>query len=151
MVKTHQVVIEMLTKLVANTFEAQKKLVDDSDHKIVELQVKVDQAVLEVKDMYLNMKKFTKSFQSSSNNNVSEVNKVIEGFCLSLQTEKESLSSLCFGLQKDNTNHHTSIANSILRMQNELAHETKVMDALAGSTQKVKVLKEQLKNAFIEL
>lgn len=62
-----------------------------------------------------------------------------------------SLSILCFGLQRDNADHHTSIPNSTLRMQFDIAHEKKFMDALVESTQKVKVLKEQLKNAMIEL
>lgn len=45
----------------------------------------------------------------------------------------------------------TSISNSILRLQNALAHENKVIDALVDSTQKVKVLKEKLKNVTIKL
>ncbi|CAI9299051.1 unnamed protein product [Lactuca saligna] len=39
----------------------------------------------------------------------------------------------------------------MLRAQIDIAHENKCMDALTESTQKVKFLKEQLKNAMIEL
>lgn len=43
------------------------------------------------------------------------------------------------------------IANSSLRMQADLSHENKIMDAIEESTQEVKVQKEQPKHAMIEM
>lgn len=148
MVISHQETIKMLTKDNANTFESQQNLANDSTKKIVECNEKV---VSKIKEMSFEMKNFMYEFQISSDKNFTKVNKVIEGFCLSLQTKNEALSSLHFGLQHDNADHYTSIANSILRMKTDLAYENKIMDALVESTQKVKVLKEQLKNATIKL
>lgn len=58
------------------------------------------------------------------------MNKVIHSFRTSLQNEKEALFGLLFGLQMDNVDHHTSIANSILTSQAIQDHENKIMDAL---------------------
>lgn len=112
MVLIHQATIEMLVNSNASVFEAQKTSATDSTKKIVESNEKIEKVVSEVKKISSNMQKFMIDFQNSFDKNVSEVNKVIGGFCLSLQTEKEALSSLCFGLQRDNTDHHTSIANA---------------------------------------
>nr|KAJ0208382.1 hypothetical protein LSAT_V11C500272790 [Lactuca sativa] len=65
---------------------------------------------------------------------------VIEGFQTSLQVKKEALSVLRFGIQKGNVDPHTSFSERILRLQNDLATENKIMDALVEQTQKTKVL-----------
>lgn len=73
-------------------------MAEESAKKIVESNAKVDKVVYDVKEISSNMTKFMFEFQTSYDKNVSKVNKMIEGFCLSLQTEKEALSSLHFGL-----------------------------------------------------
>ncbi|CAH1434009.1 unnamed protein product [Lactuca virosa] len=67
------------------------------------------------------------------------------------ENEKEALYGLLFGLQKDNVDHHTLIANSILTLQTSQANENKIMDALAKATTKIQVLKEQLKTTALDL
>lgn len=151
MVTSHQATIEMVTTSNVDIFENQKDLAADSAKKIADVEAKIDKVVADVEEITSYMKKFMVDFQTSSNKNVVEVNKFIEGFGSSLQSEKESPSILCCGLQHDNVDHHMSITNSILRMQTDLAHENKTMDALTESTQKVKVQKEQMKHAMIEL
>ena len=90
-------------------------------------------------------------FRTSSDKNVVDVNKVIEGFQISLQAEKEALYNLRFGIQRDNVDLHTSFSEGILQLQNDLAAENKIMDALAEQTQKTKVFQEKLKNASIDI
>lgn len=140
MVISHQQTIEILPKSNANIFEAHKKIVVESAKKIIESNVKVEKNASEVKEMSSNMTKFMIEFQTSSDKNVTKVNKVIEGFCESLQKENEAFSILHFGLQRDNADHHTAIANTILRMQIDLPYE-KIMDSLVESTHKVKVIR----------
>ncbi|CAI9288153.1 unnamed protein product [Lactuca saligna] len=117
----------MLTKSNDDIFENQKKLAVESTKKITHVDAKIDKFVADFKEMTSNMKNFMADFQTSSN-------KVIEGFRSSLQYEKEALSSIYYGLQRDNADHHTSIANSILRLQTDLAHENKIIDSLTLST-----------------
>lgn len=62
------------------------------------------------------------------------MNKVIEGFQTSLQVKKEALSVLRFGIQKGNVDPHTSFSEQILRLQNDLATENKIIDALVEQT-----------------
>lgn len=134
MVTSHQATIEMVTTSNVDIFENQKDLAADSAKKIADVEAKIDKVVADVEEITSYMKKFMVDFQTSSNKNVVEVNKFIEGFGSSLQSEKESPSILCCGLQHDNVDHHMSITNSILRMQTDLAHENKTMDALTEST-----------------
>lgn len=70
---------------------------------------------------------------------------------MSLKNEREVLYGLRIRMQRDNVDHHTSVTNSILTLYTSLAHENKIMDALAASTQKIKVHKEQLKNVVMDL
>ncbi|CAI9293583.1 unnamed protein product [Lactuca saligna] len=86
-----------------------------------------------------------KTLATNSTKKIVELNEKIEKV-----VSEEALSGLRFGLQRDNTDHHTFIANSILKMHNDLDHANRIM-TLAESTYKVNVLKEQLKNASIQL
>lgn len=79
-------------------------------------------------------------FHTSSDKNVADMNKVIEGFRISLQTEKETFSSLGSDIQNANVELNSSIFEKITKLQNDLATENKIMDALAEQNQKTKVL-----------
>lgn len=79
-------------------------------------------------------------FHTSSDKNVADMNKVIEGFRISLQTEKETFSSLGSDIQNANVELNSSIFEKITKLQNDLAAENKIMDALAEQNQKTKVL-----------
>lgn len=100
MVISHQAAIEMLTKSNVDIFENKKKLVTGSAKKIAHIKASIDKVVSDVKEMTFDMKMFMVDFQTSSDKNVVEVNMVIEGFLLSLPSEKEALSSLHYGLQR---------------------------------------------------
>lgn len=80
MVISHQATIEMLTQSNVNTFEAHKKLDEEPTKKIVEASERFDKVVLEVTEISFNMTKFMFDFQTSSDKDVSEFNKVIKGF-----------------------------------------------------------------------
>lgn len=79
------------------------------------------------------------------------MNKVIEGFRTSLQVEKEALSSLCSNIHNANAELNSSISEKLIKLQNDLAAENKIMDALAEQTQKTKVLQQKLKNAPLNI
>ncbi|CAI9302999.1 unnamed protein product [Lactuca saligna] len=83
-----------------------------------------------------------KDFRTSSDKNVADANKVIEGLQISLQAEKEALSSLRFRIQCDNVDLHTSFSKRIFRLQNSLAAENRIMDAVAEQTQKTTCYKK---------
>lgn len=61
---------------------------------------------------------------------------MILSFRTSLQNERESLSGLPFGMQRDNVVHHTSVSNSILYLQISHAHENKVVDTFQNQLRK---------------
>lgn len=66
--------------------------------------------------MIQEVQEFVANFRMASDKNVTDVNKVVEGFQNSLQAEKEVLSSLRFGIQRDNADLHTSFPERILRL-----------------------------------
>ena len=75
-------------------------------------------------------------FRTSSDKNVVDVNKVIEGFQISLQAEKEALSTLCVNIKVGNVELNSTITTKIEKLQDHLEGENKIMDALAEQTQK---------------
>ncbi|CAI9281350.1 unnamed protein product [Lactuca saligna] len=75
------------------------------------------------------------------------MNKVIEGFNLSLKAEKDALSKIRADIKVDNVELYTTISTKIEKLQDDLVIENKIMDELAEKTQKTKFLTIKLKNA----
>ena len=86
-------------------------------------------------------------FIISSDKNTKAMNKVIVGFHISLQAEKEALSLVRSKIKVENVEFTSSVFSKIEKLQADLAAENKIMDELAEKTQKAKVPSEKLKNA----
>lgn len=105
---------------------------------------KIESVIDKVKGVYENMNTSLNSFQETSEARYVSVENKLKGFREFLALEKESLSNLRFHLQKDNVDHHTSVSNSVLTLNNLLQGENKLMGGHAKMTQKKKLIKEKL-------
>lgn len=68
----------------------------------------------------------------------------IKGFRENLNTEKEYLYGICFRIQKDNVDNHTSVSNLIFLLQKNLECKNKLLDNIVEKKFFLKVLKEKL-------
>lgn len=59
-----------------------------------------------------------KNFQDKSDAKFTSIENKLKGFFEFIVLEKESLSSIHFRLWKDNISNHTSISNSVIRLNN---------------------------------
>ncbi|CAI9302449.1 unnamed protein product [Lactuca saligna] len=75
------------------------------------------------------------------------MSKILKGFRYSLKAIKDALSSLRANIKLENIDLNLSITPRLTKLQNDLAAENKIMDALAEQRQKTKVLNEKMKNA----
>ena len=69
-----------------------------------------------------------------------KANEVISSLGSTLKIEKAKLEEVRIGLQSDHAEFNSSISSKITKLQDDLAMESKIMDALAAKTEKVKVL-----------
>lgn len=74
------------------------------------------------------------------------MNKVFEGFCTSLNAEKEALSLIGSDIKIENVELPSSVVLWIEKLQADLTIENKIMDELAEKNQKTKVLAQKLKH-----
>lgn len=73
-------------------------------------------------------------FRSSSDNNTTTMNKVVEGFCSLLKAEKEALSKIRAEIKVHNAELHSTLSTKIEKLQEDLAIKNKIMDELAEKT-----------------
>ncbi|CAI9260277.1 unnamed protein product [Lactuca saligna] len=96
------------------------------------------------KEHSANLEKMNKAVDlfvySSFESNTAKTNEVISSLGSTLKTEKEKLEVVCTSLQTDYVEFNSSIISKIIKLQDDLAMERKIMDALAIKTEKVKVL-----------
>lgn len=123
LIPSHEKTILKLVQENVDKLSQHKKLVDDYAKLVKEWSWHVSTILTEVNALGTKQQAFMNSFQTSFNENVSNMNEVILSFQTSLLKEKEALFELHFRLQKDNVDHHTYIANSILTLQISKAHE----------------------------
>lgn len=83
--------------------------------------------------------------------NTAKANAVIISLGNTLRTEKDALENVHTSNQSDNSELNTSISSKIEKLQDDLAIESKIMDALASKTTRVKVLSAQLTNANLQI
>lgn len=137
---THRATIEMLTSTNAKFIEESSKVIREYEKRIYETTKKVEKLHHEVQS-------FMNDLRTSSDNNTTDMNKMIEGFHSSLKAEKEALSNIPADIKVDNAELHTTLSTMIEKLQEDLAIENKIMYELAQKTQKTKVLSVKLKNA----
>lgn len=82
------------------------------------------------------MNKFQQSFEL----NIAAANKVISSLSTSLKSERSKFQDICNGLKDDHDKFQSSITSQLSKLQEDLAMERKVMEALAIKTEKVKTL-----------
>ncbi|CAI9303704.1 unnamed protein product [Lactuca saligna] len=63
------------------------------------------------------------------------------------KTKKINLEKICTGLQQDHASFQTSLTLQITKLQDDLAMKSKIMDALARKTERVKVLDIKLQQS----
>ncbi|CAI9298424.1 unnamed protein product [Lactuca saligna] len=97
------------------------------------------QVTEKVKKLFSGAQTFISTIQTSAESNTSKANEVVMGLNNTLQNEKEALVQFHTGLQTDNTDFQTSISTKIVKLQEDLAVESNIMDELAAITMKVKV------------
>ncbi|CAI9290321.1 unnamed protein product [Lactuca saligna] len=89
------------------------------------------------------MEKFQISFES----NTTKANEVISSLGSTLKIEKAKLQEVRIGLKTDHAEFNSSISSKITKLHDDLAMESKILDALVVKTAKVKVLTVKLENA----
>lgn len=90
-------------------------------------------------------KAFMSIFQSSFETNTAKANAAISDLSVSLRTKKEALEKVRTRIQTDNSKLNSSITSKITKLQDDLAIESKIMDALALKSERVKVLNSTLR------
>ena len=73
-------------------------------------------------------------FRTSSEKNIANMKKLIEGFWASIQAEKKYLSSPHSDIKNDNVELNSSISKKLTKSENDLAAENKNVDDLAKQT-----------------
>ncbi|CAI9303284.1 unnamed protein product [Lactuca saligna] len=87
------------------------------------------------------------NFQSSLESNTVKANEVISSLGSTLKTEKAKLQDVSFGLKSNHDEFQSSISLKITKLQNDLAMESKIMDALSVKTEKLEpVVSFELQN-----
>ena len=86
-------------------------------------------------------------FQTSFESNTATTNEVISGLSSSLKSERVKFQEVRKGLKDDHEKFQSSISSQLSKLQEDLAMESKVMDALAVKTEKVKTLSLSLSEA----
>lgn len=84
--------------------------------------------------------------QSSFVSNTEKANEFISCLGSTLKTQKVKLQEVRTALQTDHDELNSSISSKITKLQEDLAIESKIKDALAVKTKKVKVLTIKLEN-----
>ncbi|CAI9281019.1 unnamed protein product [Lactuca saligna] len=87
------------------------------------------------------------TFQSSFESNTTKANATISNMSVSLRTEKETLKKVHIGIQFHQFELNSSITSKITKLQDDLAFESKITDALTCKTEKVKLLTVKLESA----
>ncbi|CAI9283909.1 unnamed protein product [Lactuca saligna] len=124
----------------AENLEKVNKVVEDSAATCKEATKKVNKLI---NDDWSFMSAFQRSFDS----NTTKSYEVISRLGSSLHTEKEKLKEVRTGLQIDNVELNSSITSKIVKLQDDLATESTIMDALTLKIEKLKVLNVKLENA----
>lgn len=132
--------MELLTSSNGKVVEESTKATQALENKISEAKVKVQQLQQEVNE-------FMADFRNSSEKNIADMNKFIEGFLSSLKSEKQALLVHRADIKLDNIDLNVSITQQVTKLQNDLVAENKIMNVLAEQMQKTKVLDETPKNA----
>ncbi|CAI9265360.1 unnamed protein product [Lactuca saligna] len=101
---------------------------------------KVDKLIIDAREL---IEKFQSSFESST----ATANELISILGSTLKIEKAKLEQLHTSIQTDRAELNSFISSKITKLQEDLATESKIMDALAIKTEKVKVLTVKLENA----
>ncbi|CAI9296982.1 unnamed protein product [Lactuca saligna] len=82
---------------------------------------------------------FMENYRTTYNNNTTSVNEALQNLGAMLKTEKITLEKICIGLQQDHASFQTSLTLQISKLQDDLAIESKIIDALPRKIEKVKV------------
>ncbi|XP_052620855.1 uncharacterized protein LOC128126781 [Lactuca sativa] len=99
-----------------------------------------------VNKLITNSRSFMSTFQSSFESNTVKATEVISSLRSTLRIEKAKLEEVHIGLQVDTSELNTSISSKIQKLQDDLATEINIMDALVVKTKKVKVFTIKLEN-----
>ncbi|CAI9271301.1 unnamed protein product [Lactuca saligna] len=90
---------------------------------------------------------FMENYRTTYNNNTASMNEALQNLGSMLKNEKINLEKIRSGLQQDHASFQTSLSSYITKLQDDLAMESKVMDALARKTEKVKLLDQKLQRS----
>ncbi|CAI9263693.1 unnamed protein product [Lactuca saligna] len=108
-----------------------------SKGKLKSIHEKLDQLLLASKASSTEAySKATVELLTTYNNNISSMNEALQNLGAMLKTEKINLEKIRTGLQQDHSLFQTSLTSQITKLQDDLAMENKVMDALAKKTEK---------------
>ncbi|CAI9282553.1 unnamed protein product [Lactuca saligna] len=124
---------ETLTKEHSAKLEKTNKVVDASASVCNDTTEKVDKLIT-------NPRLFMEKFQSSFECNTIKANEVISSLGSTLKTEKAKLEQVRCGPQTDNVELNSFILSKITKLQDELAAENKIMDALVVNTKKLRLV-----------
>ncbi|CAI9289885.1 unnamed protein product [Lactuca saligna] len=138
--ETVKSLLETLTKEHSANLEKMNMAVDASATICNNSNEKFDKLITDARV-------FMKILQSSFEHNTTKANEVISSLGSYLKTEKAKLQEVRTGLTIDHAQFNSSISLQISKLQDNLAMERKIMDALAIKTEKVKVLTVKLENA----
>ena len=84
------------------------------------------------------------SLQGAAESNAAKVNSVVEKLATSFETEQHHFASLRQTLEADNKSFQATVEDRLTRLQEDLATENLVMDALARKTTALKTKSLQL-------
>ncbi|CAI9299910.1 unnamed protein product [Lactuca saligna] len=90
---------------------------------------------------------FMEDYKTTYNSNTVAANKAIQNVGVLFQTEKANFVELCKALKSDHGPFQSSLAVKITKLQEDLATDNKIMDALPIKEEKFQVLETKLQYA----
>lgn len=123
--KEHSANVSTLSKAVSDSTDANKATIE-----------KVDKLIADTMG-------FMEDYKTTYNDNTMTANKANQNVGALFQTEKANFVELRKTLQSDHTAFQSSIVAKITKLQEDLATENKIMDALAIKEEKCKVLQNK--------
>lgn len=132
--------LDTLTKENMESHPKENKVVEDSATSCKEVTKEVEKIIPETQT-------FMANFQSSSEENTSNMNEVIMNLGRTHHTKKEAPLKVCTELQTSNNEFQTFISNQTDKLHEDLAVESKIMDELSAKQMRVGVLSIKITQA----
>ncbi|CAI9281543.1 unnamed protein product [Lactuca saligna] len=125
--------VESLFERITNEHEENAKKMNASVFEFAEV---CKSTTKKVNKLISEMTNFMETYRTNYKNNIASVNEALRNLGAMFKTEKLNLKKVCSKLQQDHASFQISLTSHITKLQDELAMESNIMDALARKTEK---------------